>query len=115
MKPFEWRNLKLIECSTCVPVFLNYLLVSILTLLPSVGLLVVLAPRIHRVAGKGRLDGVSWSALLLLKLLAIAAAAGVQIGLLVTILGANSYRSSALLSTSLYLTAMVSFIIVVHS
>ncbi|KAG0361088.1 hypothetical protein BG005_009196 [Podila minutissima] len=80
---------------------------GILTLLPSVGLLVVLAPRIHRVAGKGRLDGVSWSALLLLKLLAIAAAAGVQIGLLVTILGANSYRSSALLSTSLYLTAMI--------
>ncbi|KAG0098062.1 hypothetical protein BGZ93_001260, partial [Podila epicladia] len=80
---------------------------SILTLLPSVGLLVVLAPRIHRVAGKGRLDGVSWSVPFLLKLLVIAAAAGVQIGLLVTILGANSYRSSALLSTALYLISII--------
>ncbi|KAG0330341.1 hypothetical protein BG000_011734 [Podila horticola] len=80
---------------------------SILTLLPSVGLLIVLAPRIHTVAGKGRLDGVSWNVTLLLKLLAIAAASGVQIGLLVQVLGTDNYRSSALLSTVMYLISMV--------
>ncbi|KAG0031446.1 hypothetical protein BGZ81_001224 [Podila clonocystis] len=79
---------------------------SILTLIPSVGLLIVLAPRIHTVVGKGRLDGVRWSVLLLLKLLAIAAAAGVQIGLLVQIID-KDYSTSALLSTILYLISMV--------
>ncbi|KAI9233433.1 MAG: hypothetical protein BYD32DRAFT_465341 [Podila humilis] len=80
---------------------------SVLTLLPSVVLIIALAPRIHNVAGKGRLDGVSWSALFLLKMFAIVAALGVQIGLLLLILGEDSYRSSALLSTVMYLVSMV--------
>jgi len=73
-----------------------------------VALIIALAPRIHKVAGKGRLDGVSWSALFLLKLLTIVAAVGVQIGLLLLIVGEDSYRSSALLSAVIYLISMVS-------
>ncbi|KAF9018072.1 hypothetical protein BGZ52_004548, partial [Haplosporangium bisporale] len=80
---------------------------SVLTLLPSVVLIIALAPRIHNVAGKGRLDGVSWNALFLLKMFVIVAALGVQIGLLLLILGEDSYRSSALLSTVMYLVSMV--------
>lgn len=71
-------------------------------------LIIALAPRIHKVAAKGRLDGVSWSAPFLLKLFAIVAAAGVQIGLLLLILGEDNYRSSALLSAVMYLVSMVS-------
>ncbi|KAG0347383.1 hypothetical protein BG004_007885 [Podila humilis] len=80
---------------------------SVLTLIPSVTLLIVLAPRIHMVAGKGRLQGVGLSVPFLAKMAAILAAAGVQIGLLVHILRHDNYGSSSIASTVLYLVALL--------
>ncbi|KAF9416233.1 hypothetical protein BGZ94_010270 [Podila epigama] len=80
---------------------------SVLTLLPCLALFLVLAPRLHRVAAKGRLKGVSWSVPFILKLATIGIAIGIQIALLALILTDDSRYTASLLNTTIYIVALI--------
>ncbi|KAF9957481.1 hypothetical protein BGZ70_009498 [Mortierella alpina] len=62
--------------------------------------------RLHKVAGKGRLVGVRANAVFYIKMLGVAAAIGIQLGLLIQTVSQDEYLSSSLLSTILYLVAL---------
>ncbi|GJJ73138.1 hypothetical protein EMPS_05496 [Entomortierella parvispora] len=80
---------------------------SVLTLIPSVVLLVALSPRIFTLAGKGRLEGVKASPVFYLKMLAIVAAMGVQAAIIAQIVSLDTYATSGVLSAALYLIALL--------
>ncbi|KAF9350371.1 hypothetical protein BGX26_011435 [Mortierella sp. AD094] len=81
---------------------------SVITLIPSVALLILLSPRLLQVIGKGRLEGVRTSPVLYVKMLAILAAFAVQLALLIKIVTqAEGFQSSAVLSTVLYLLSIL--------
>ncbi|KAG0242470.1 hypothetical protein BGW41_004038 [Actinomortierella wolfii] len=80
---------------------------SLLTLLPNVVLLIVLAPRLYKVLSKGRLEGVTFSAWFMVKMLSIALALALQIALLATVIQRPDYHSAAILSSVLYVVAIL--------
>ncbi|KAG0014059.1 hypothetical protein BGZ80_010684 [Entomortierella chlamydospora] len=80
---------------------------SVLTLIPNVILLVFLTPRIHKVVGKGRLEGIKAGALFHFKMLFVLASATIQLAILIKVVSESNYRSSALLSTILYLVGLI--------
>ncbi|KAF9997458.1 hypothetical protein BGZ80_007654 [Entomortierella chlamydospora] len=80
---------------------------SVLTLIPSVILLIFITPRINKVIGKGRLEGVKASPLFHLKMLLVLAAVGIQVAFLAELVSESNYLSSALLSTVLYLVGLI--------
>ncbi|KAF9182685.1 hypothetical protein BGZ51_004502 [Haplosporangium sp. Z 767] len=80
---------------------------SVLTLIPSVALLIGLSPRLHKVIGKGRLKDLQVNTAFYIKMSAVAAAFAIQIALLIKIVSEDGYRSSSLLSTVVYLAAIV--------
>ncbi|KAG9321113.1 hypothetical protein KVV02_007342, partial [Mortierella alpina] len=79
---------------------------SVLTLLPSIALLIAFSPRLYRVAGKGQLVGVKPNATFYFKMLAVVASIAIQLGLLIKLVSQDNYPSSSLLSTILYLTSL---------
>lgn len=81
---------------------------SVLTLIPSVALLIVMVPRLHSVIGKGRLEGLRASFLYRIKTAVVLGALAIQIALLVKFLGLQSYTGSSILSTVLYIVSLVS-------
>ncbi|KAG0260927.1 hypothetical protein BG011_001527 [Mortierella polycephala] len=80
---------------------------SVLTLIPSVVLLIGLAPRLHKVIGKGRLKDAQANIAFYIKMLAVTAAFAIQLALLIKIVSEDGFRSSSLLSTVFYLAAVV--------
>ncbi|KAG0196922.1 hypothetical protein BGX28_009619 [Mortierella sp. GBA30] len=83
-------------------------LYSVLTLIPSTALLIALSPRLHAALGKGRLVGIKINAAFYLKMTLVVAAFAIQLGLLVKIVSEDGYRSSSLLSTTMYLVSLAS-------
>ncbi|KAF9959226.1 hypothetical protein BGZ72_010064 [Mortierella alpina] len=81
---------------------------SVLTIVPSIVLLIAFSPRLHKVAGKGRLLNAKANATFYIKMLAVAAAIAIQLGLLIKTVQQEEYLSSSLLSTILYLVALAS-------
>lgn len=79
---------------------------SVLTIVPSVVLFIAFSPRLHKVAGKGRLVGVKANATFYIKMLGVLAAIAIQLGLLIETVSHGDYLSSRLLSTILYLVAL---------
>ncbi|KAG9323465.1 hypothetical protein KVV02_000827, partial [Mortierella alpina] len=79
---------------------------SVLTIVPSIVLFIAFSPRLHKVAGKGRLVGVKANATFYIKMLGVAAAIAIQLGLLIETVSQDEYPSSSLLSTILYLVAL---------
>ncbi|KAF9114127.1 hypothetical protein BGX27_000106 [Mortierella sp. AM989] len=79
---------------------------SVVTLLPNVILLVFLSPRIHKVLGKGRLDGVKASVPFVTKMLLVLTSVVIQVAILAKIVSESGYRSSSLLSTIVYLIGL---------
>ncbi|KAF8938179.1 hypothetical protein BGZ58_001414 [Dissophora ornata] len=69
-------------------------------------LLIFLAPRLNKVIGKGRLEGVHANAVFYLKMLLVVAAEAIQLALLVEIVSQDNYWSSSVLSTVIYLLAL---------
>ncbi|GJJ73167.1 hypothetical protein EMPS_05525 [Entomortierella parvispora] len=80
---------------------------SVLTVIPNALLLIFLSPRIHKVLGKGRLEGVKAGPLFYFKMLILAAALGVQAAILAQTLSMDNYHSSLILSTVMYLLALI--------
>ena len=87
---------------------------SVLTLIPSVALLVALAPRLHKILGKGRLEGVRAGVVFYLKMLTLLAALGVQCALMAQIVSTTDYSYSSVLSTAFYILSLVSLLISYH-
>ncbi|KAG0053278.1 hypothetical protein BGZ83_001378 [Gryganskiella cystojenkinii] len=80
---------------------------SILTVVPSALLLVFLSPRLHKILGKGQLEGVQIGPGFSFKMLTLLAAMGVQAAILAQTVSMDSYQSSGILSTTMYLLAML--------
>ncbi|KAI1317459.1 hypothetical protein EDD11_008396 [Mortierella claussenii] len=70
-----------------------------------------LSPRLHKMLGKGRLEGVRPNAMFYLKMLLILVALAVQITLLAKIVVEEDYLSSSVLSTTLYLVSMAGAVV----
>ncbi|KAF9171716.1 hypothetical protein BGX21_006879 [Mortierella sp. AD011] len=79
---------------------------SILTLIPNVILLVFFSPRLHKVIGKGHLEGVKATTSFYVKMLLVLASWAIQLVILIEIVAENNYRSSSLLSTIVYLVGL---------
>ncbi|KAG0012875.1 hypothetical protein BGZ80_011457 [Entomortierella chlamydospora] len=79
---------------------------SVLTLIPNVILLIFFSPRLHKVLGKGHLEGVKASASFYVKMLLVLASWAIQLAILIEIVAENNYRSSSLLSTIVYLVGL---------
>lgn len=83
-------------------------LASVVTLIPSVFLMIFITPRLLTVVGKGRLDGVKPTPVFLLKMFAVLAAFAVQLGILIKVISdSDLYGSSSILSTAIYLASLV--------
>lgn len=82
---------------------------SVLTLIPSVALLIVIVPRLHSVIGKGQLEGLRASLLYRIKVSIVLGALVVQIALLVKLVALQNYTGSSILSTVLYIVSMVRY------
>ena len=80
---------------------------SVLTVVPSALLLIFLSPRIFKVLGKGRLEGVKAGPVFYFKMLTLIAALGVQAAILAKTVSMDNYHSSLILSTVMYLLALV--------
>ncbi|KAI7821503.1 hypothetical protein BC939DRAFT_504298 [Gamsiella multidivaricata] len=74
-------------------------------------LLIFLSPRLHKVLGKGRLDGVKPNAIFYIKMLLVVAAFAIQLGLLIKIVSEDNYVSSSLLSVIVYLIALIGAVV----
>ncbi|ORX98599.1 P-loop containing nucleoside triphosphate hydrolase protein [Basidiobolus meristosporus CBS 931.73] len=80
---------------------------SIITLIPSVVLLIILLPRLRYIIGKGHLEGVQTNTVLYAKFLAVFAAFSVQLALLIVIVTRiEGFQTSAVLSTVFYLLSI---------
>ncbi|KAG0056402.1 hypothetical protein BGZ83_005117 [Gryganskiella cystojenkinii] len=80
---------------------------SVITLVPSVALLVFLSPRLHKILGKGRLEGVRAGVVFYLKMLTLLATVAVQCALMAQIVSSTGYTSSSVLSTALYIASLL--------
>ncbi|KAF9434448.1 hypothetical protein BGZ76_008001 [Entomortierella beljakovae] len=83
---------------------------SILTLVPNIVLLIFVTPRIYKVVSKGRLEGVKANIWFYLKMFLVLVSLGIQVALLAEIIS-QSYYSSALLSTAVYMTGLISAVV----
>ncbi|KAF9117555.1 Canalicular multispecific organic anion transporter 1, partial [Mortierella sp. 14UC] len=82
---------------------------SVITLLPSVALMLFISPRLLKVVGKGHLKDVKASPVFLVKLAAVLAAFAVQLGILIKLSSASDsglYGSSSILSSAFYLAGL---------
>ncbi|KAF9079811.1 hypothetical protein BGX23_003136, partial [Mortierella sp. AD031] len=80
---------------------------SVLTLIPSVALMIFLSPRLLTVVGKGHLEGVKATPVFVVKMVAVLASFAVQLGILIKVISDNDlYGSSSILSSGIYLAGL---------
>ncbi|KAH7036509.1 hypothetical protein BKA57DRAFT_474957 [Linnemannia elongata] len=80
---------------------------SVVTLIPSVFLMIFISPRLLTVVGKGRLEGVKVTPVFVVKMLTALAAFAVQLGILIKVISDNDlYGSSSILSSAAYLAGL---------
>ncbi|KAF9170512.1 hypothetical protein BGX21_008621 [Mortierella sp. AD011] len=84
---------------------------SVLLVLPSAVFLIAAFPRFFIVLSKGRLEGVISTPLFLAKTASVVAAFGLQVALLVVVIRNNSFASSAILSSVLYIVSILAAIV----
>lgn len=88
---------------------------SVVTLIPSVFLMIFLSPRLLTVVGKGRLEGVKATPVFVVKMLTALVAYAVQLGILSKVISDNDlYGSSSILSSAVYLAGLVRFSFFFH-
>ncbi|KAF9434197.1 hypothetical protein BGZ76_008408 [Entomortierella beljakovae] len=80
---------------------------SVLTLIPSVILLLFFTPRLHKIVGKGRLEGVKISPIFGIKMLFVLAAIAIQLAILIKTVSESDFQESILLSAIVYLVGLV--------
>ncbi|KAG9067480.1 hypothetical protein KI688_012263 [Linnemannia hyalina] len=80
---------------------------SVVTLIPSVFLMIFISPRLLTVVGKGRLEGVKVTPVFVVKMLTTLAAFAVQLGILIKVISDNDlYGGSSILSSAVYLAGL---------
>ncbi|KAF9120875.1 hypothetical protein BG015_005956, partial [Linnemannia schmuckeri] len=78
-----------------------------MTLIPSLFLMILVSPRLLTVIGKGRLEGVKATPVFLFKMVAVLAAFAIQLGILIKVISDTSlYGTSSILSTVVYLVGL---------
>ncbi|KAF9323833.1 hypothetical protein BG006_001111 [Podila minutissima] len=87
---------------------------SVLSLIPSVALLIVIVPRLHSVIGKGQLEGLRAGLLYRIKVAVVLGALAIQIALLVKFVALQNYTGSSILSTVLYIVSLLGAIALHH-
>lgn len=85
-----------------------HLITSVVTLIPSVFIMIFISPRLLTVIGKGRLDGVKVNPVFVLKMVTVIAAFAAHLGILIKLISdSDLYGSSSVLSTVVYLVGLV--------
>ncbi|KAG0248925.1 hypothetical protein DFQ27_000519, partial [Actinomortierella ambigua] len=80
---------------------------SVITVVPSAILLLGLAPRLHKVLSKGRLEDVSYTQVFVYKIIGVLVALVLQIVFLALMLRRDGYPESFILSSSMYIASIV--------